>query len=325
MSSPSLSVIIPAYNAAPYIKQCVDSVLRQTFQDYELIIIDDGSTDDTGIILDELYGTDDRVIIRHQINRGLYATRRIGLSLASGEYVGWVDADDYIDAEMYETLYDAAIRFDSDLVFCDYSWFPDKPKNKEKWFRPYNGIRNVDFLERNSQPWNKIVRRELLERLQIGENFESCFDEIYIRVLLHANNPVAIDQQLYHYRIIENSMSNSYSNIDHYKRFVEASINLRELMLNETENDEYWRSYFDYRIAYYLLTTLIVSAKVGNKAEYSKAMRQLKGMSPSYKTNMHYHAILFSNFGKLKGFVVGDIVPMGFIPARIACMIGMRQ
>ena len=94
---PALSIIIPAYNAERHIEQCVNSVLSQTLHDIEIIIIDDGSLDKTGFILDELAKGYENVRIIHQENQGLYKTRDLGLKLALGDYIGWVDADDYVE------------------------------------------------------------------------------------------------------------------------------------------------------------------------------------------------------------------------------------
>lgn len=123
---------------------------------------------------------------------------------------------------MYEVLYNTAIEHDSELVICDYSWIPRKTRTKEKWFREYKGTVDVSFIEQNSQVWNKIVKRELLNRLGIGPLFISCFDEIYIRVLMEAKNPVNIKQPLYNYRVGSGTMSSTYTNVAHYRMSIEG-------------------------------------------------------------------------------------------------------
>ena len=319
-----VSVIIPAYNAEKDICQCVDSVVGQTLKEMEIIIIDDGSTDQTGVILDERYGKYPNVKIIHQDNKGLYATRKRGLSMAEGEYVGWVDADDFVSTEMFQKLYQTAKENDSDLAMCDYDWFPAKSKMKEKWFRPYTGKKDTHFVERNSQPWNKIVRRELLESLHVGEHFESCFDEIYIRVLIEAKNPVCVPEKLYFYRIAENSMSSSYKNIEHYKRFVTASLALRRAMQDLTEKSDYWKQYFDYRISYYRLMTVIVASNAGDRECYNRTRHDLWKERPSFRKNMHFWPVLRENFGPLKAFVIGEVIPMNYQIARTVCLLAFH-
>lgn len=320
---PKVTVIIPAYNAEPYIEQCANSVLYQTLTDIEILFIDDGSTDQTGVILDRLTADHSNARVIHQENKGLYKAREIGLSLASGEYVGWVDADDYVEPEMFEVLYIAAIENDSELVICDYSWFPEKIATKEKWFREYRGKVDATFVERNSQPWNKIVKRELMERLNVGTYFVSCFDEIYIRLLMEAKNPVTVDKPLYNYRVGGGTMSSSYTNVSHYRRFVDASRELQTVMSNVI-TDSYWKDYFDYRVAYYLLMTMVVAANSGNRSAYEQNRQELLAIEPRYNQNQHYWRILKENYGPLKAVVIGSVIPIGYGIAHLACKVGIR-
>ena len=320
---PEVTIIIPAYNAEPYIEQCANSVLNQTLEDIEILFINDGSTDKTGEILDELIAGHNNASVIHQENKGLYKTREIGLSLATGDYIGWIDADDYAELNMFEMLYKAAVENDSELVICDYNWFPEKIATKEKWFREYKGIVDTAFVERNSQPWNKIVKRELMERLGVGPLFVLCFDEIYIRILMEAKNPVTINKPLYNYRVGGGTMSSSYTNVDHYRRFAVASEELRKVM-QPVVKDAYWKDYFDYRVAYYLLMTMVVAANSGDKEAYAHNRKELLSMRPKYNKNQHYWRILKENYSGLKAKVIGGVIPMNYAIAHLACKVGIR-
>ena len=319
----NVSVIIPAYNAEKYIRECLDSVVNQTLKDIEIIVINDGSTDSTGKIIDEEYSTYQNVIRIHQENRGLYATRKVGLSIAKGDYIGWVDADDYIAEDMFEKLYHAAVNHNSDLAMCDYEWVPYKSKMKEKWFRPYKGKKDVSFVERNSQPWNKIVKRSLLEKLHVGDYFETCFDEIYIRVLIHAENPITITEKLYFYRMLDNSMSSSYKNPEHYIRFIDASVHLRTLMKEDIKDSDYWQKYFDYRILYYRLMTMIVAANANDKETYQIVKRDLQKDYSQSDIGFCRH-IMNENFGILKSFVIEKMIPVNYKIAHLICHYTFR-
>ena len=101
---PKLSIIVPVYKVEQYLHKCIDSILSQTFTDFELILIDDGSPDRCGEICDEYAAKDDRIIVIHQKNRGVSAARNAGLDIARGEYIGFVDSDDWIEPEMYESM-----------------------------------------------------------------------------------------------------------------------------------------------------------------------------------------------------------------------------
>ena len=317
---PKVTVIIPAYNAEMTIEQCAKSVLNQTLDGIEVIFIDDGSKDKTGTLLDSFVKGFGFARVIHQNNHGLYRTREIGLTMASGEYVGWVDADDFIEPNMYEKLYTEAISLGSDLVFCDYDWFPYKTTSKFKWFRKYKGEINTEYVERNSQVWNKIVKRELLVKLDIGSNFVTCLDEVYIKVLMEAKKPVSLQETLYHYRVGSGTMSTSYSNINHYKQFVEASKALSVLM---NGMGEYWDKYFEYRIIYYMLMCM-VSAVLGNNMEvYYEMKNKLVKEYPSWKNNMHIDSILNKNFGVLTAFAIKNIIPLNYNIAKLICRLAI--
>lgn len=104
LNNPTLSVVVPVYNAEKYIKQCIESILNQTFKDLELILVDDGSADNSGTICDEYAKIDSRVRVIHKENGGAASARNVGIALANGEYIGFCDADDYLNLKMYETL-----------------------------------------------------------------------------------------------------------------------------------------------------------------------------------------------------------------------------
>ena len=114
------SVIVPVYNAGPYLMQCLDSLKGQTLQDIEIICIDDGSTDDSPRILDEYAAEDKRIRVVHKENEGLVAARKDGVRLAAGAYIGYVDSDDWVEGEMYERLYEKAEETQADLVTSRY-------------------------------------------------------------------------------------------------------------------------------------------------------------------------------------------------------------
>lgn len=112
MESPLITVIVPVYNIMEYLPRCVDSICGQTYEKLEILLVDDGSTDGTGALCDELAAKDARIHVFHQQNGGSSSARNLGLDHASGEYIGFVDSDDYIDKNMYRNLYDAIVAYD---------------------------------------------------------------------------------------------------------------------------------------------------------------------------------------------------------------------
>ena len=118
--TPFLSIVVPAYNVEEYLPQCVDSILRQTFTDFELLLVDDGSKDSTGRLCDEYAGKDRRIRVIHKENGGLVSARKAGLSEALGTYVAYVDGDDWIAECMMEKLCGQASDTGADIVISDF-------------------------------------------------------------------------------------------------------------------------------------------------------------------------------------------------------------
>ena len=116
MTKPSLSIVVPVYNTEKYLKRCIDSITSQTLDNIEIIIVDDGSKEECALFCDEISKTDLRIKVVHKTNGGLGFARNTGMQAATGEYIGFVDSDDYIEPSMYETLYNAAVKHDADLV-----------------------------------------------------------------------------------------------------------------------------------------------------------------------------------------------------------------
>ena len=143
-----ISVIVPVYNAEACLKQCVESLLKQSKKNIEIVLVNDGSTDSCPEKIDEYARKYKHVVAVHQNNGGLAAARIAGFQKAKGTYIGWVDADDFIKPQMYETLYNIAIKETADLIYCDYEFYPKPSPTKPKWFREYNGEKNCYYLEK---------------------------------------------------------------------------------------------------------------------------------------------------------------------------------
>ena len=116
---PKVSIIVPVYNTEKYLHRCIDSILRQTLTDIEVILVDDGSFDSSGKICEEYARKDSRLRVIHQKNAGVAVARNTGLDIASGDYIAFVDSDDYIEPNMYQSMMQVANQYDCDVVLCD--------------------------------------------------------------------------------------------------------------------------------------------------------------------------------------------------------------
>ena len=314
MSAVSISVIVPVYNASEYLEQCLDSLAGQTMKDLEIIVIDDGSTDGSGSIADRFAEQHSSFRVYHQSNHGIGATRAKAIQYATGEYVGWVDADDFVEPNMYERLYNAAQQNNADVVTCDYSFYPEKIATKEKWFKMYQGQVDWYFIERNTQCWNKIVRRELLNELEMDKWYALGGDGAYLMTLLKAKRTVTLPDSLYWYRVGHVSLSNGFSKTKKYIKDVEyAHIHIQALQANGLY--EGWEEYFNYRLAYAILLTVLVGARNGDKDVYFRYRNCLKELD--WKRNAYTKKILICNHGKLKTFVLMHIIPLSYPVAHL--------
>ena len=172
MSLPEVSIIVPIYNSEKYLSRCIDSIVSQTFDNFECILINDGSTDNSPFICDRYSQSDDRLIVIHQKNSGLSVTRNRGMEIARAKYVCHVDSDDYIQNNMCEILVDAANRSDADVVCCGYI---ENTKvrslcDKDFIFRNRDIIKIVHYLEMRQafgNAWNKIYKKSILDTYSI--------------------------------------------------------------------------------------------------------------------------------------------------------------
>lgn len=174
---PKVSIIIPTYNVEEYLRQCMDSVINQTLKDIEIICIDDGSSDNSGKILDEYAKNDDRIKVIHKENKGLGHTYNVGMDNATGEYMGFVEPDDYVALNMYEKLYNIAKEKDLDLIKADFYRFIGDKKTYNKLDSSeqfYNQIiepnKTKEAFNFVMNVWSGIYKRDFVEKYNIRYN-----------------------------------------------------------------------------------------------------------------------------------------------------------
>ena len=119
--NPLISLVIPVYNVEKYLDKCMESVLAQTYDNYEVILVDDGSTDNSGKMCDEYAERDSRVTVYHQKNSGVSVARNVGIENAKGEFISFIDSDDWVDESYLEKLVNAQIKYNADLTICEYT------------------------------------------------------------------------------------------------------------------------------------------------------------------------------------------------------------
>lgn len=238
-NSPKISVIVPIYKAEKYLNRCIDSLLAQTFYDFELLLIDDGSPDNSGAICDAYAEQDSRVRVFHKENGGVSSARQYGLDNALGEYIIHADPDDWVEKGMLKALYDEAIETKADMIICDYYENNDYISQS---------ISNLDYRvlfrdyllgKYHGACWNKLVRSQIFRQYSIRFPEDIIrWEDLWVTCQV-LNNPVKVSylaRAFYHYdtEINDNSIVRIVS-----KGGVESQISFCNYFLNRLDCSKY--------------------------------------------------------------------------------------
>lgn len=219
-----ISIIIPVYNTGKYLQECVNSVLQQSYTNIEIILVDDGSTDESGCLCDKYHEQDSRVKVIHKKNGGLSEARNKGIEKATGQYLMFIDSDDVVNREMISKLYNNIIKFQADISICSMWWKVNEAEqeveqNQTIITRLYEGAEIKKLLYGNDcitpvetvVAWNKLYKAELFDEIRypVGRFHE---DEFVIHHLLAKSKRVVYtNEKLYYYMQREGSITNKFS------------------------------------------------------------------------------------------------------------------
>lgn len=221
--APLLSIIVPVYKVENYLPKCIDSILAQTFTDFELILVEDGSPDNCPVLCDAAAAKDARVRVIHQKNGGLSAARNAGLDAARGAWIGFVDSDDYIAPEMYEALYHAVQSTGADLALCDYAEVDETgaPCPPMHGSLSEGELTGQELLKRASGlmvqlAWNKLYRRAIFTQLRYPEG--KLNEDLFLipEVCLQIQKAVVVPKVLYYYVQRSGSIMGKNKTLRHY-------------------------------------------------------------------------------------------------------------
>ena len=243
MNNNLISVIVPVYNLENYIERCLKSIQNQTYSNIEIIVVDDGSIDDSWNVINRIAKEDNRIIPIHKENGGVSSARMLGLANANGEWIGFVDGDDKIEEDMYEVLINNAFECNADISHCGYkmifndgritSFYDTKVKKIQD-----NTTGVIDLLEGDLiEPGlcNKLYKKSLFEDIELDTNIK-INEDLLLNYYLFKNSQLSIFEDLtkYHYLIRDNSASRS--KLNDYKIY--DPIRVKEVILNDAD-DEY--------------------------------------------------------------------------------------
>ena len=258
---PKISIILPVYNVEKYLKQCLDSIINQTFKDFECICVNDGSTDSSLKILQEYASKDNRFKIINQENKGVSFAKNVALELSVGDYILFIDSDDFIDINFYEVLYREAIRYKAELIFGEiYYYYSYKQKYKcnvlSKFCKEKSdncSTKHISIDEKN-RPFffskfyqghiivvGRLIQKQLLEENKIRFYKERTADDYCFTALnlLYAKSIVIDETVGYYYRRgISNNLSLSNKTNDLIKSMLKNFKTLKEDLINRKQNKD---------------------------------------------------------------------------------------
>lgn len=275
-----ISVIVPVYNGELYLEECVKSILAQTYRNFELIIVNDGSTDGTSEIIKKYAGMDSRIKFLNKENAGVSAARNSGITLSTGGgYIAFVDSDDLIEKEYLEKL-SARAACGYDVVYCRYNRFNDDKKylieetlkecnSGNKFELLYKNLFNIDKKNASTSimgsSCRSLIKKSLIKvnKITFNENLRFCEDLVFMqKVIIAAKKIGVLDEPLYNYRINENSCISSYKRNFHKNQEIlisEITENLKYFRDNNVIDDNIFRKYID------LYTFLCICDLLGNE------------------------------------------------------------
>lgn len=206
MENKTISVIIPVYKVEAYLPRCIDSVINQTYKNLEIILVDDGSPDKSGEICDKYAALDGRIKVIHKSNEGVAKARNDALDVATGDYIGFVDSDDWIEPDMYEFLMSILSKHDADISMCGETVYEN---GKAIYSDKNNDIQVLDQTDAKKLTvkggsmglvWNKLYKKEIIENIRFSSEYGCSEDLMFAyQALGHTNKMVLVKQAKYNY------------------------------------------------------------------------------------------------------------------------------
>lgn len=290
-SNPILSIIVPVYNVEKYINRCIDSILNQQFSDFELILVDDGSPDNCGQICDDYAKKDSRIRVIHKENGGLGSARNVGIELSRGNYIGFVDSDDWISTDMYAFLIQIALEHKADIVSGSYILTKGSSEHLPKRYttKTFEGIDKLRFyLELGMKyrisdypVWNKIYKKDLFKDIRFPER--QLFEDMATNFMLinKANKYVTSDKPVYFYfQDGESITRNGFKKQDYdlllvSNQMLDMSKKIGDSVLVHLSEEKLGRSYFSMlsKIAFYGLKDETIDYRI-TVSDLTRNLRQ---------------------------------------------------
>lgn len=284
-----VSIIVPVYNVASYLERCLNSLVSQTLKDIEIILVNDGSTDNSEEIIKKYTKKDKRIIYLTKENGGQSSARNYGFKYANGEYIGYVDSDDWVSIDMYKKMYSLAKKNDADMVICSFfkAWDNGKLVRMSGLLSKSDDIKK-NYIMSNPCPWNKIYKKEILNDKHWPEGM--IYEDYAANPLLvtKLNKIEYLDQELYYYYIRDNSTMNMNSFNPKFYDILKATKYLTERIKKGDQYKNYIEEY-EYTIISNLLRDPYFRLKniEGSRELFNKIIAFIKQEYPNFMKNKY--------------------------------------
>ncbi|MDD5020567.1 MAG: glycosyltransferase family 2 protein [Endomicrobiaceae bacterium] len=247
-----ISIIIPVYNAEPYLKQCLDSVISQTFKNIEIIIINDYSTDNSSQIIETYKKTDNRIISIHlKKNAGAGSARNEGLKIATGKYIVFIDSDDWVTPDYIEVLYNNIEKYNCDMISANFYIYDNKTgyiqqaeNSKDLYNTNFNSLEKKRYflLLNNNYIWIRIYNKDFLKKNNIYFKLNKLEDSLFLwEIALSSDNFMFIDETIYYYRANRN---NSLTTSNYASAYIEGLREIKKILINKNAYKFYEQPFF---------------------------------------------------------------------------------
>ncbi len=297
-----VSVIVPVYNVAPYLEKCLDSLINQTLKDIEILAVNDGSTDTSPEILNKYASLDDRIVVLNKPNGGLSDARNYAFPHIHGEYVGFVDSDDFVDPEMYEVMYKKAVESDSDIVECNLHHTFDNYEDTEI------GVKETDskelLMNGRSVVWNKIYKTSWLLSTNVQFPAGLIYEDVcfYSKLMPYLRKISYVDEPFVHY--VQRSTSiNNFQTLKTLQIF-DILDNIYSFYKGNGFLDEY-KDALEFLYTRILLCSSFsrisrIKDRKDRRFAYKKNYEKLINTFPNWKKNPYLKAYTGKNAGYIK-------------------------
>ena len=290
---PKISVIVPVYNTSKYLSKCIDSLINQTFDDYEIIFINDGSTDNSANVIKKYKNSKIKLI--NKKNEGQALARNLGIKKAKGDYIMFVDSDDYIDKDTLKITYKKALETKADIV-CFDNYLVINDKITDNIIKKIEGEDNLKtFILNNSGPCFKLIKKEIIQRNNLYFPSLNAYEDIAIvpSYSLFANKIVAINDKLYYYVMRDGSTMKQLEYSSKLEDIFPSMDNLLKIFKNNNADEKYYDE-LEYLFIEHLLHGAGLRFFEFQKYEQiSKINKIMKQEFPNWKTNIYLKKLSF--------------------------------